>query len=90
MTFVQTLNFYRRDKYAVVREPTLLPTVHVEPADYTPVGTHTLERESTIEDVCDFVVEYINSDILVRLVREHLDHVAFAQALCRVCCQIGT
>lgn len=29
-------------------------------------GTFTLERESTVEDICDFIVEYINSDVLVR------------------------
>lgn len=29
------------------------------------VGTKTIDRDSTIEDICDFVVEYINSDMLV-------------------------
>ena len=56
-----------RDLYAVIRESTLLPTFHEEPADYTPVSPKTLEdRDATIEDICDFVVEYINSDVLVR------------------------
>ena len=54
------------DEYAVIKDPTLLPTVHAEPAEYVGVKPKTLERESTIEDVCDFVVEYINSDVLVR------------------------
>ena len=44
----------------------MLPTIHSEPADYEGVGTRSLDRDSTIEDVCDFVVEYINSDVLVR------------------------
>jgi len=29
------------------------------------LGTKTNEWESTVEDICDFIVEYINSDVLV-------------------------
>ena len=54
-----------RDLYAIIKNPTLLPTVHAEAANYEGVGTRTIDRDSTIEDVCDFVVEYINSDVLV-------------------------
>ncbi|THH29583.1 hypothetical protein EUX98_g4606 [Antrodiella citrinella] len=55
------------DEYQIIRESTLLPPDQVDPADYKGAGTRKLNREgdSTIEDICDFVVEYINSDILV-------------------------
>jgi hypothetical protein len=47
----------------------LLPSIHWEPADY-PAGEYwTLEdgRTATIEDVCQFIVDYINSDVMVRV-----------------------
>jgi len=50
----------------------LLPPEQEEPASYLPVGTRELDRESTIEDICDFVVEYLNSDVLGLLSDRHL------------------
>ena len=55
------------DEYQIITESTLLPTSHEDAADYRGVGTRELDRpgDSTVEDICDFVVEYINSDVLV-------------------------
>lgn len=39
---------------------------------YPPVDVLDLGRECTIDDVCDFVVEYIKSDILGLLSDRHL------------------
>ena len=39
---------------------------------YPPVKILDLGRKCTIEDVCDFVVEYIESDILGLLADRHL------------------
>jgi len=36
----------------------------VAPAEYPDGATLTLDRDSTVEDICDFVVEYINSNVL--------------------------
>ena len=55
--------------YSVITDGSLLPTEYIQPANYEGVGTRTLEREATIDDICDFVVEYINSDVLVRFLR---------------------
>ena len=52
------------DTFAVILEPTLLPITHVEAASYESAGTREIGRNSDINDVCDFVVEYINSDVL--------------------------
>lgn len=35
------------------------------PMDYISLGTKTIEDDCTVNDICDFVVEYINSDVLV-------------------------
>jgi RNA-dependent RNA polymerase len=38
-----------------------------QPMEYVSVGTKKIEDECTVDDICDFVVEYINSDVLVGL-----------------------
>ena len=50
------------------QNPALLPSIQTRPADHPPGEVWTLEegREATIEDVCQFIVEYINSDVMVR------------------------
>jgi hypothetical protein len=51
------------------QNPALLPSIQTRPADYPPGEVWTLEegREATIEDVCQFIVEFINSDVMVRV-----------------------
>lgn len=44
----------------------ILPNSIENPASYTALPTKDLKRDSTVEDICDFVVEYIHSDVLVR------------------------
>lgn len=36
------------------------------PAKYPKEDPFMLERDSQVEDICDFIIEYISSDILVR------------------------
>ncbi|TFK30151.1 RdRP-domain-containing protein [Coprinopsis marcescibilis] len=52
------------DLFAVITHDALLPGEALEPAAYDSAGTFTLERDSTITDICDFVVDYIKSDVL--------------------------
>ncbi|KAJ7074173.1 RNA dependent RNA polymerase-domain-containing protein [Mycena amicta] len=42
----------------------LLPSRHEDPASYPDGETFKLDRDSTVDDICDFIVEYINSDVL--------------------------
>lgn len=42
-----------------------MPIQAEPPANYEGLGTLELDRESTVEDICDFIVEYIHSDVLV-------------------------
>ena len=55
-----------RDEYLVIKEQTLLPSGQAEPASYTGVDPVELDRDSTIDDICDFFLEYMQSDIVVR------------------------
>ncbi|TBU35633.1 RdRP-domain-containing protein [Dichomitus squalens] len=62
------------DLYSVIKYSPLLPTEHADPGSYEPVGTKRLPdgRQSTVDDICDFIVEYINSDVLGLLSDRHL------------------
>lgn len=58
------------DLYDIIFHGPLLPTEHIEPATYPAGKTRTNEggRPSTVEDICDFIVEYVHSDVLVRFI----------------------
>ena len=60
---------YISDTYDIVLYKPLLPSVHVDPGTYDTAGVRELDRESEIEDICDFIVEYILSDVLVRFMQ---------------------
>jgi len=44
-----------------------LPRTTEEAAEYDALPPYKLERDSNVNDICDFVVEYIHSDVLVCL-----------------------
>ena len=50
------------------QNPALLPGIQTSPVGYPPGEVWTLEegRQGSIEEVCQFIVEYINSDVMVR------------------------
>jgi hypothetical protein len=58
------------DLYDIIFHGALLPTEQIAPASYPEGMTRTNKdgRNSTVEDICDFIVEYINSDVLVCLI----------------------
>ncbi|KZT71262.1 RdRP-domain-containing protein [Daedalea quercina L-15889] len=60
------------DLYSIIHFGPLLPTEHADPASYEGVPGHFLDRPSTVDDICDFVVEYLNSDVLGLLSDRHL------------------
>lgn len=53
--------------------PDLLPPTKHNAAEYPAGETYTVQdekgypRECTVDDICDFIVEYINSDVLVSI-----------------------
>ncbi|KAJ7172136.1 RNA dependent RNA polymerase-domain-containing protein [Mycena filopes] len=52
------------DMYSVIQYSPLLPPNQETPASYPDGPTLTLPWDSTIEDIANFVVDYINSDVL--------------------------
>ena len=62
------------DIYDVIQCPTMLTSKRSDPAPYASFGTKELDRECNIEDICDFVVEYIHSDVLVSIRRPDAGH----------------
>ena len=59
------------DTYDVYYEnPGLIPPLHWPPMDANGSSTWELDKDRgdvTVEDICDFIVEYINSDVMVCL-----------------------
>ena len=51
--------------FSVIQYGDLLVPEHHDPASYPSEEPFKLNRPSTIDDVCDFIVEYINSDVVV-------------------------
>ena len=58
-------NVSLRDLFSIIFHESLMPIQAEDPANYEGLGTLELDREATVEDICDFIVEYINSDVLV-------------------------
>lgn len=55
------------DEYRVTMVKELLPTRISDPANYNPATKKLIDRPSTMQDVADFVAEYINSDVCTSL-----------------------
>ncbi|KAH7908760.1 RNA dependent RNA polymerase-domain-containing protein [Hygrophoropsis aurantiaca] len=60
------------DLYEIIQYPGLLVTEQVDPASYPPISPFSLKRPSEIEDVCDFIVEYISSDVVGLIADKHI------------------
>ncbi|KAI0359884.1 hypothetical protein OH77DRAFT_1419222 [Trametes cingulata] len=60
------------DEFLVIKDPTLLPVAQAEPASYVGVEPRRLDRPSTTEDICDFFVEYMQSDVVGLVADQHL------------------
>ncbi|KAF8893574.1 RNA dependent RNA polymerase-domain-containing protein [Infundibulicybe gibba] len=52
------------DMFAVILNEDLLPSIQYDPASYISEGTFQLERDCDVDDICDFIIEYIHSDVL--------------------------
>ncbi|KAG9045507.1 hypothetical protein FS837_006169 [Tulasnella sp. UAMH 9824] len=60
------------DVYYLIENPELHPTKYEIPAAYEPAERHTLDRDSTIKDVANFVIEYMTHDTLGLIGVNHL------------------
>jgi RNA-dependent RNA polymerase len=65
------------DEYDLILLPSLHPPRTVNPGGYPAAPRQILDRDSTIDDVADFVVNFINNDKYVRVISYywlHLKH----------------
>jgi len=67
---------FSRDTYDIYyANPALLPTIQAEPAPISESNVWRLEEgepDATFGDICKFIIEYINSDVMVRsLLRDY-------------------
>ena len=53
------------DLYNVTTRSALIPRRTYAPAAYDPVPRHVIDVESTMEDVAEFVADYIYNDVSV-------------------------
>ncbi|KAG8906079.1 hypothetical protein FRC01_008149 [Tulasnella sp. 417] len=60
------------DVYYLITNLDLHPTKYEIPAAYEPAERHTLDRDSTIKDIADFVIEYMTHDTLGLIGVNHL------------------
>jgi RNA-dependent RNA polymerase len=60
------------DLYNIITLPALHPERCVVPAAYTPAVKKTTDYPCTIHDVADFIVDFINSDIIGLIAIQHL------------------
>ncbi|KAG1792180.1 RNA dependent RNA polymerase-domain-containing protein [Suillus plorans] len=60
------------DLYEIIQYPPLILPDHYDPASYPSGKPFTIEHPSTIDDVCNFVVEYINSDVVGLVSDKHI------------------
>ena len=64
------LIIFSRDTHDIFyANPALLPTAHADPAPMYDSNVWVLkdsEPDATVEEICKFIVEYMNSDVMVR------------------------
>ncbi|KAH9850349.1 RdRP-domain-containing protein [Lenzites betulinus] len=60
------------DEFLVIKDPTLLPTMCESPAKYDAVAPRDIGRPSNVNDICDFFVEYMQSDVMGLVADQHL------------------
>ncbi|KAG1724765.1 RNA dependent RNA polymerase-domain-containing protein [Suillus paluster] len=60
------------DLYEIIQHPLLILPDHHDPASYPSRSPFKIDQPSTIDDVCDFVVEYINSDVVGLVSSKHI------------------
>ena len=66
---------FSSDTYDIyISNPALLPSVQQAPAPISEPNVRRLDDDqpdATVDDICKFIVEYINSDVMVRSLGVH-------------------
>ncbi|RDB21103.1 RNA-dependent RNA polymerase 1 [Hypsizygus marmoreus] len=60
------------DTYSIIAYPPLLPSEEADPAEYPESSPVDIQRETTVQDICDFFISFMISDVLVGLICPNL------------------
>ncbi|KAH9945450.1 RdRP-domain-containing protein [Epithele typhae] len=60
------------DEFLIIQDPTLLPTIMSEPNNYEAVKPEPRDRPSTVDDICDFFMKYMQFDVVGLVASQHL------------------
>ncbi|KAG8906418.1 hypothetical protein FRB99_006920 [Tulasnella sp. 403] len=71
------------DEYNIILNPELFPSECHPPAEYPPATVKNLNRPCTIDDIADWVAEFINSDILGLIADQFLILADQSDKMCR-------
>ena len=77
------------DLYDIIMCEDLLYSQQEKPLDFDPGETFQLNRPATVDDICNFIVEYINSDVVVCMLLDLSFRCMPYTSLCRACCLIA-
>ena len=73
-------------------DETLLPPRFEPPASYEGVKPQPLDRDSTVDDICDFFMEYMQSDVVVcqhMTTWFQITHGDFGRVLWQICTSLS-
>lgn len=59
------------DLYSIIWDPDAVPKRHFEPADYPRANPEPLDREVSQEDMADFFIDFMKSDVLGLIANRH-------------------
>ncbi|KAH9940437.1 RdRP-domain-containing protein [Epithele typhae] len=60
------------DEFLIIRDPTLLPKIMSQPNDYEAAKPKLLDHPSTVDDICDFFMKYMQFDVVGLVASQHL------------------
>lgn len=77
------------DTFNLILDPRLLPTKHFKPGEYTAATIKTTLRACGISDVADFVINYIQADLIGPIAISHLRFSDLKDPSCTECVRLA-
>ncbi|KAG0706495.1 RdRP-domain-containing protein [Suillus ampliporus] len=77
------------DIFNIILDPRLLPTTLYEPGEYTTVPIRTTPRACGIPDIANFVIDYIETDLIGAIANSHLRFSDLKDPSCTQCIQLA-
>ncbi|KAG1856675.1 RdRP-domain-containing protein [Suillus subalutaceus] len=77
------------DIFNLILDPRLLPTKHFKPGEYPAVTIRSIPNACGISDVADFVIDYIQADLIGPIAISHLRFSDLKTPNCTECIQLA-